>query len=173
MRWLLLSFLSMNLAAVEIDSLLLKAEATIFPKIILLDQDIKDKAYNNRLTLDIIYTADERDGAEELKSMIDTEHKHQLGEFVFETRLVNSEQFEKRADVSAYYVFDASTETVKTIIAHAAQTRRICFGYYYKDRETLVSMHVKEKTYIYLNKAALREYRVSFLPIFYKLAKVR
>jgi len=60
------------------------------------------------------------------------------------------------------------------VVGHALNNKRIVFAYSYADLEdgALISLHVKEKTYIYVNKSIVKKYGVNFLPIFYKIIKV-
>ena len=175
MRLFLLLFITVNLMAFSIDPLLLKAQASIFPKILLLDKDINTKLIDNTLLLNIIHTDNEAKSAQQLKSMIENEYKSNLGELGFTIRLTNIKQFNQKDVASAYYMFDASSREMQKVITYASKVHRICFGYNYKDFDSniLLSLFVKEKTYIYLNKAALINYDIKFIPIFYKIVKVR
>jgi hypothetical protein len=124
--------------------------------------------------LDIIYTDDQEANAKKLKGMIDTEYKNSLGELNFEVRLVDINDFSTKEEAAAYYVFDASAPTMKRVISHATDTHRVCFGYNYGDfdKGILISLFVKERTYIYLNKPVFHNYQIKFTSIFYRIAKV-
>ncbi|MEJ2213703.1 MAG: hypothetical protein P8Y20_06505, partial [Gammaproteobacteria bacterium] len=60
------------------------------------------------------------------------------------------------------------------VTQYASKHNRVAFSYDYKDIKNnfLISLFVKEKTYIYLNKKALVDYDIKFLPLFYKIVKV-
>ena len=175
MRLLVLLLFSVSLIFASTDILLLKAQATIFPKIIILDKDIQSKCRDNKLVLAVVHTKQESDAAQKLRSMIDAQYKNRLGAFSFEVRLIDIEQFDVNEEVAAYYVFDASLPSMKKVVSHAMDKKCICFGYSYKDfpNNILISLFVKEKTYIYLNRLALHEYEIKFIPIFYKISKAR
>lgn len=174
MRLLLLLFFAIDLMAIGVDPLLLKAQASIFPKIMLLDNDISSKLDDNKLVLSIVYSDKERIKAKKLKDMIDLEYKNILGEVTFQTRLVDIKKFDKTHNAAAYYIFDASSQKMKDVISHAKGTHRICFGYNYKDfdKGILISLFVKERTYIYMNNSVFHDYKVKFTSIFYRIAKV-
>lgn len=174
MRFLLPLLFAINMMALSVDPLLLQAQGSIFPKIMLLDNAISNKIKANRLVLDIVHTDAQTASATKLKSVIDTEYNNRLGDLRFEVRLVNIKDFGAQEDAAAYYVFDASLPSVKKVVSHAKSAQRICFGYNYKDFNDgiLISLFVKERTYIYLNKSALHQYAVKFTPIFYRIAKV-
>jgi len=160
--------------ALSVDPLLLRAQASVFPKIMLLDKNIEKKLTDNKLVLSIVHTDDEHKYAQKLKDMIDTEYKHMLGKLGLEPRLVSLSDFNTSTKAGAYYIFDASSTEIKKVISHAKNNKRICFGYNYQDLKAnvLISLFVKEKMYIYLSKSALQEYKIKFTPIFYKIAKV-
>ena len=174
MRLLLILFFAVSLMAGSLDKLLLKAQAGIFPKIMLLDKDIESKSRDNKLVLGIVYTKREKRDAERLKEMFEEEHKDKLGTYKFEARLIGIENFDTDADISAYYVFDTNVPEVSRVVRNAANKKRICFSYNYRNfsDNVLIGLFVKEKTYIYLNKSALQAYNIKFVPIFYKIVKV-
>ncbi len=174
MRLLLLLLFSIELMAISIDPLLLKAQASIFPKIMLLDTGISNKTNEKKLIFSIVYADKERSSAKRLKKMIESEYKDKLGELGLEVRLDEIKKFTSKNDAAAYYIFDASSPEVNKVVSHAQKRNRICFGYNYKDfgKDVLISLFVKERTYIYLNKSVLSEYQVKFTPIFYRIAKV-
>ena len=174
MRAIILILFSISLFSAEYDSLLLRAQASIFPKIMLLDNDISNKINDKELVLSIVYEDTEYLSAKKFKKMIDSEHKNSLGDLIFESRLVNIKDFNTKQTSAAYYVFDTRSSDIKKVISHAKDTQRICFGYNYKDfdENILISLFVKEKMYIYLNKSVLQDYDIKFTPIFYKIVKV-
>lgn len=173
MRLIVLFLICIDLMAVSVDPLLLKAQASIFPKIMLLDKDISKKATGDTLILSIVHTGEQHAAAQQLKEMINLEYKDKLGTSNLEVRLENINDFDTTTSVASYYIFDASLPKMKKVLEHAKRSQRICFGYNYKEfvYNTLVSLFVKEKTYIYLNKSVLQEYRIKFTPIFYRIAK--
>jgi len=150
------------------DSLLLKTQAMIFPKIILLDKDVKNKLFNNKIVFSIVHTKNELFKAEQLKSMMDKEYMNRLDKYDFEVQLINEKQFLEDNLSTAYYLFNPS-------IATKYKKSRIYFGYDYKNfnENILISLFVKERTYIYLNKIALSKYNIRFVPVFYKIARFK
>jgi len=175
MRFFTLILFATSLFAVEYDSLLMRAQASVFPKIMLLDKDIADKTVSETLVLSIVYSSDELLLANEFKGFINKEFKGQLGAYEFEVELVDIDDFTKSDSSSAYFLFNASDSTKQEVVSHTIEQQRICFSYNYKDfnNKVLISLFVKEKTYIYLNKSVLHDYGVKFVPIFYKIAKVK
>lgn len=175
MRFFVLILFAMSLFAVEYDSLLMRAQASVFPKIMLLDKDIDNKMISGAVVLSIVYSSDELLLAKDFKEFINKEFKGKLGEHKFEIELVHIDEVTKSTNSSAYFLFSTSHSTKQEVISRSIEQQRICFSYNYKDfnNKVLISLFVKEKTYIYLNKSVLHDYGVNFIPIFYKIAKVK
>ena len=168
MRIFLFLLLAINLMANSFDSLLLKTQAIIFPKIILLDKDVENKLFNNKIVFSIVYTKNELSKAEQLKSMIDKEYMDRLDKYDFEVQLLNEKQFFEDNKSTSYYLFNSSIST-------KYKKNHIYFGYDYKNfnDNILISLFVQDKTYIYLNKIALSKCNIRFLPVFYKIARFK
>jgi len=174
MRIFLIFLFFVSLHASEYDQLLLRAQAVMYPKIILLDKGIKDKIKDNTISLSIVYNTEEVKQAKEFKKMIDDKHKSKLGTYKLDVILLNTDKLSASTISTSYYIFDASGNKKRNIISQATDNNRICFSYNYKDFSfnTLIGLLLKEKTYIYLNKSVIKDYSIKFVPIFYKIVKV-
>ncbi len=170
---LLLILISLSLYSYEFDKLLLRAQASLFPKIILLDQEINLKTIDNTVLISIIYNNDEAKEAKNFKNNIYKQYKKRLGNYNLVIKTVHVDEFSDTDNSSAYFIFNTLGKNKKNIITHAIKNQRICFSYSNKSfaNDTLISLFLKEKTYIYLNKSALSKYKIKFTPIFYKIAK--
>jgi len=160
--------------AFEYDPLLIRAQASIFPKIILLDKDIDSKLENNKIVIEILHAEEDKNTALTIKSLIENQYKKNLGKKPLLVRLKTLNSFNHEGTVTAYFILKGSSEIHKKITSHAANKKRLVFSYDHKDFEsnTLISLLMKEKTYIYLNKSAIHDYDIKFLPLFYKIVKV-
>lgn len=175
MKSLLLLLLTAQLFGQELNYLLLRAQASIFPKIMLLDQDVSKKVSDKTIFLIVIHNNEEEKSAQKLKELINDTYKGELGSYNFIVELANSQ---KNAEINygtAYYFFSLKENAKKQILSEAKSKNRISFGY---DNENfnggiLISMMLKEKTYIYLNRTSLSDYNISFTPVFYKIIKVK
>jgi len=175
MRILLFLFMSLNLMADIVDPLLLKIHASVFPKIMLLDKDIKNKLNDDKVVLSIVYTSDHKQHALELKRMVDFEYNNRLDSYGFEVRIIDKNQFYSDSESTAYYIFDALELFKDAHLVQDNKLQRIHFGYNYKEVNSniLITLMVKEKVYIYLNRDAKNLASIRFNPIFYKIAKLR
>jgi len=173
MRILVFFLFFTSLFSSEYDDLLLRAQASMYPKIILLDKNINTKIIDNMVSLTIIYEKKEMDRAKKFKDMIDHEYNSKIGTYEFKVNLLSIKNFSDLDTSTAYYIFDTAGTNKKPVILHSIDNNRICFSYNYKDfnKGALISLFLKEKTYIYINKSFINVYSIKFVPIFYKIAK--
>lgn len=166
--------MSLPAAAAGIDPLLLRAQATIFPKIILLDKDLGEKTVASAVLVRIVHPAAERGEAMEMRRMIEAEYRNALGGNPLRVDTVSFDEFDEREAATAYILLSGPAAAQQKVTQHAAAQGRLVFSCDYKDmrHNALVSLLMKEKTYIYLNKNAMAGYGIRFQPLFYKIVKV-
>ena len=171
---LLCLFLSHHVFAYDYDPLLIRAQASIFPKIIMLDKNISLKTNGGSISIAIISSDQDTSTAQQIKNDILNKYKNGLGQKTLKVNLISFKQLASTDKATAYYMLKASKKQHTKVTSFAAAKNRIVFSYDYKDFKSnaLISILVKEKTYIYLNKSALHEYNIKFLPLFYKIAKI-
>lgn len=169
-----LSGMGTHAIAGNVDPLLLRAQAVIFPKIILLDRDLSEKTAANVVLIKIIHAAAEKADALEMRQMIEKEYQNNLGGNPLRVDVVSFEDFNSQDPATAYILMSGPTALHQKITQFASAQRRVVFSYDYKDMKNnaLISLLMKEKTYIYLNKGAMQQYDIRFLPLFYKIVKV-
>lgn len=156
------------------DPLLLRAQASIFPKIVMLDKDVKSKTINNKIVIAIVSSDEDKESSRILQSFIKEKYENGLGGIELLADRVAVNDIGDDFDATAYIVLQSEEEIYQKVVSRATQKNRIVFGYSYADfkYDSLISLLVKEKTYIYLNKVAMHRYDVKFLPVFYKIVKV-
>lgn len=170
---LLLLFVSFQAYATEYNSLLLRAQVGIFPKIIMLDTDIGEKVNGNQINLHVVHKADDKKHAQKVKRLIDERYGNKIG--VYELNVDVVEAGLKTINTpTAYFVMDVSDDEFSKVSSIAMKNNRICFSYNYKDIESnsLISLQLKEKMYIYLSKQQLNRYDIRFQSVFYNIVKV-
>ena len=160
--------------AYDYDPLLMRAQASIFPKIILLDKELDRKVASGQVVITILHSSEEEGVALQIKGLIEDQYKNNLGKQTLFVNIADFEQFDESHVATAYFLLKGTEVLRNKVTAYAAKQKRLAFSYDYKDFESnaLVSVLVKEKTYIYLNKAAIHDYDIKFLPLFYKIVKV-
>jgi len=170
----LCSLLALPVQAASYDDLLLKAQATIFPKIVLLDKEIAQKAVDNKILITIVYSQGDFSVAQQLHDLIRAKYQNRLGRYELEVTLQPFAQVENEVLATAYFVLSGGSGLVKSFSDYAAAQQRLVFSYDYRDfkNNALLSVLLKEKTYIYLNKQSIDSYNVKFVPMFYKVVKL-
>jgi len=156
------------------DPFLLRAEASIFPKIILLDKNLSIKAPENEVTITIVSTSQDDEAATQLMYLINDKYKNGLGDNKLKVNVTTFDIFKELPLATAYIVLQGSEDAYKKVTSYASSHNRIVFSYSYTDfiKKSLISMLVKEKTYIYLNKSAVQLYDIKFIPVFYEIIKI-
>jgi len=156
------------------DPLLLRAQASIFPKIILLDKLLDQKTPNNEVVLIIVSESEKNDAELQLKSLIEEKYKSSLGNKKLTVKVFSIKDSINEPIATAYIVLQSSESVFNQVVSQAASQDRIVFSHSYTDfkHNALISLLVKEKTYIYLNKSAVQLYDIKFSPVFYKITKI-
>lgn len=158
----------------EYDPLLLRAQATVFPKIIMLDEEIDKKIEKNVVSFQLFFSDKDKQTAERLKELIQENYGQSFGDKEFNVTISSFNDFSQQNIATAYFLLKGTPENHQRITQHAANNRRLVFCYDYNDfsHKPLISLQVKEKTYIYLNKTAIHDYGIKFKPLFYNIVKV-
>ena len=156
------------------DPLLLRAQASIFPKIILLDKDLAKKTLDNKVVITIVSTEQDQHVAQEVKNSIEAKYGGHLGNKNLDINVITFENFNQESLSTAYIILQGTESSFDNVVSYASSHSRIVFSYSYTDfrHKSLISLYVKEKTYIYVNKATVQLYGINFLPIFYKIIKI-
>lgn len=156
------------------DPLLLRAQASIFPKIILLDQDLNRKTPGDEVVLTIVSMDRDLYIAQQLSELMADKYGSRLGNKKLTVKITTFEDFDENAMATSYIVLHGPESSIKKVVSHASSRGRIVFSYSFSSfiYQALVSVYVKEKTYIYLNKSAVQLYGIKFLPVFYKITKI-
>ena len=171
---LLLYLISSITFAYDYDPLLLRAQATIFPKIVMLDENINQKINGDTVSILIISSTEDKVVAKTIKKHILDKYKNKLGGKVLSVQTLKISELSKNTTATAYIILKTTKDNLNKVTSLASKNKRIVFSYDYKDfiNNTLISVHVREKTYVYLNKSVLHDYDIKFIPLFYKIVKV-
>lgn len=166
--------LSHHALADTYDPLLLRAQASIFPKIILLDQDLARKSIANKVVITIVSTSQDFDIAIQLRKSIAAKYGDTLGNNELSIEITSFDDFNKKDLSTAYILLQGSKLLFENVVSHASSHNRIVFSYSYTDfrYDSLISLYLKEKAYIYVNRSTVQKYGISFLPVFYKIIKI-
>ncbi|MEA1989849.1 MAG: hypothetical protein U9N57_11695 [Pseudomonadota bacterium] len=170
----LASLLPLSLMAAEYDSLLLKAQASIFPKVVMLDRAVASKTVDSIIKINIVYRDRDQGTAEKMKDFIEAKYRSKLGSYALDVSITPYNAVQNNMFATAYIALHGSESEVSQLSSWAGSQQRLVMSYDSQGfaSNTLISVLLKEKTYIYLNKPALDTYQIKFLPLFYKIVKV-
>lgn len=155
----------MNMAyGYNYDELLLKAQASIFPKVMLLDRKIEDKLIDGEIIYTIVYDKSDFYTALEIKKIIDSNYKGYFDKYKYKIILVDFSDFSSNTKTSAIYVLNsdknikkvANIALVKGIIAFSYDTRNLKKG-------LLFSLMLEKSMVLYLNKESLYTKKIDFV----------
>ncbi len=146
------------------DELLLKAQASIFPKIMLLDKKIEDKLINGKVIYTIIYDKSDFYTALEIKNIIDSNYNGYFDKYKYKILLVDFLDFSNQTEASAIYVLN-SDKYIKKAAKIAQEKGIIAFSYGIKNLEKglLFTLMLEKSTVLYINKESLYTLKVDFV----------
>jgi len=154
------------------DSLLLKAQASIFPKVMLLDKKIKDKLVDSNIVYTIVYDKSDYDTALFIRDSINKKYKGYFGQYVYKINLVEFSNLSKETQASAIYILN-SDKNIKKAANIAKEKGIISFSYDTDNlRQGLLFSLILEKSMVlYLNKDNLYTQKVDFVSSLLQIVK--
>ncbi len=161
--------LGANLSALEYDETILELEAKLFPKIILLSDDIQKKS--DILSIYIIAQDVDKKSAIYLKELIHSNYPEKISGKKIEVAIKKFMLFKKKPD--AIVVLNHNAKQL-TKIAYWANTHKVIsltYDPYYMRYGLLASLYIGKATKPYLNSAVMKKYNFNFNPYLLKLSK--
>ena len=154
------------------DDLLLKAQASIFPKILLLDKEIKDKLIDDKIVYSIIYDKSDYDTALEIVKLIDKKHGGYFDQYAYIIKLVEFADLSVNTKASAFYVLN-SDKYIKKAASIAKKQEIISFSYDVANLKNalLCSLMIEKSTVIYLSKKSISTQKVDFVDALLQMSK--
>lgn len=171
MRFLVWLLIALPLAAFEYNPLLLRAQSTIFPKLLLLCETPKTLLVGNTMVLTIVHTQEDILTATALKLMINEQYHDHLGAYPFKIKLRRFDRLDGIHKSSAYYLLKLPAPA--PVINLALRQHSITFAYDVADLEAgaLFSLALQRHTIIYLNHGILDRYRIRFNETLYQVVR--
>lgn len=171
---LLLTFFQIFLFGYEYDELTLKAQATVFPKLILLDQDISKKLVDDKVVFSIVYQDGDQIEAQKVKSFIDKQFGGTLGAYKLKVIIESYEKVQKSNKSTAYYILNSEDSEMQKVAQIGIDHNLIVYTYdkYNFQNSILISLAIKDSTIIYLNKEMLKSYKINFVDALYQIVKL-
>jgi hypothetical protein len=173
MRLLLLSvLLSTALFGVNSNPLLLRAQASIFPKLILLAKEPKAFHVGGTIVFAIIHETSDTITANKLKALMQQQYGGVIEGFPFKVTLIQYSKLDETVQASAIMALHSDRhigEPVelaikKNIISFVGDAADLYKGY-------LFALNLERSTVIYMNKPMLPAYRIEFTDTLYQVVR--
>jgi len=171
----LLFLIKSSLFGYNYDWVLLKAQANIYPKLIVLDNNVEEKLINNTVILTILYDPSDHQKAKELKEYINSLFHHKLQRFSFDVKLKEFSKLDEQTQATAFYALKAPPKDIKHAISIAQKKHLILFSYDLEDlkKGALISLYIDNQSTIYINNRVSKLYGIDFSDIFYTIARFK
>ncbi|MFA5232869.1 MAG: hypothetical protein WC390_00595 [Sulfurimonas sp.] len=154
------------------DDLLLRAQASIFPKILLLDRKINEKLVNDKVVYTIIYDKSDYSIAKRISEFIDSKYKGLFDKYMYEINLVEYTDLSSATQASAIYVLN-SDKDIKKVADFAKEKGIVAFSYDVKNLKAglLFSLMLEKSAVLYMNKENLHIQKVDFVDSLLRMVK--
>ncbi|MDO9265547.1 MAG: hypothetical protein Q7U00_00535 [Sulfurimonas sp.] len=154
------------------DDLLLKAQASIFPKILLLDKKIGDKLIEGRVIYTIVYEKNDYNTALEINKFIDANYNGHFNGYAYKINLVEFSNLSSSTQASVIYALN-SDKDMKKVADFAREKGIIAFSYDVKNLKTglLFSLVLEKSTVLYMNKENLYIQKINFVDSLLQMVK--
>ncbi len=154
------------------DNLLLKAQASIFPKIMLLDKKLENKLVDGKIVYTIVYEKNDYNTALEINKFIDENYKGHFNEYAYKINLVEFSDLSSMTQASAVYTLN-SDKHIKKVADFAKEKGIVAFSYDVKNLKTglLFSLVLEKSTVLYMNKENLYIQKIDFVDSLLQMVK--
>jgi hypothetical protein len=173
MRVLMLfwSLWAMPLLAHQYNTMLLEAEAEVFPKLLLLSDTPKDLLRNNALVFAIVYEPEDKQTALRLKRKMEAAFDRTTG-FHLQALPVLYSKIDSVRGISAFFALYSSDQMHQVVRkAQELHVPSFVFDTAYLDSDFLFALNIERYPVIYLNAEALPKYSIVFSDALYQIVK--
>lgn len=146
------------------NDILLKAQASIFPKIMLLDKKLENKLIDGKVVYTIAYDESDIQIAQEISEFIDKNFKGNFDKYLYKIDLVEFSDLSNDTQTSAIYTLN-SDKYIEKVAEIAKDKGIIAFSYDMKNlkKGLLFSLVIEKSTVLYLNKEDLNKAKIDFV----------
>ncbi len=172
-KTVLLFLIFVNLAyGYSYDDLLLRAQASIFPKIMLLDKKIENKLIDGMIVYTIAYEKSDYNTALLINKFIDANYNGHFNGYAYKINLVEYSDLSSATQASAIYVLN-SDKYIKKVATFAKESGIITFSYDVKNLKAglLFSLVLEKSTVLYMNKENLYVKKIDFVDSLLRMVK--
>ncbi len=152
------------------NRLLLKAQASIFPKIIMLDKKVSDKLVDGKIVYTIVYEENDYYTAVDIGEFIESNYRLNKSKYSYKINLVKFSEFSDETQATAIYALNSDIH-IEKIAQSAAKKGVISFAYDINNLKQgiLFSLMLEKSTVLYINKENLDTKKVDFVDSLYQI----
>lgn len=167
--------LSSVLFSSTLNNSLLEIHATLMPKILLLENNIKQKIKNNKIHITIAYEQNNYKDMKFLKQSIKRKYPDGISGYEIDVDLIEYANFEKcDINTNLLYIFPSSKKNIDNMVKEYKACHAITFASdkEYLDNNVMLSIDLGKKVKPIINLKAVKESGISFRPILLSISKV-
>ncbi|MCF6331295.1 MAG: hypothetical protein L3I99_07090 [Sulfurimonas sp.] len=146
------------------DQLLLKAQASIFPKIVLLDKKLNEKLVDGKIIYTIAYEEEDYFTAQEIAKYMKINFKENFDKYNYKVNLIKFSNLSYDMNTTVIYALN-SNENIQKVANIAKKKGIITFSYDINNLKNglLFSLMLEKTTVLYLNKENLDNEKIDFI----------
>jgi hypothetical protein len=170
--WLATMLIVLPLFGFSYSPLLLKAQASIFPKLLLLAKEPQKLLVEGGIVFAIVHEAEDTLSASGLKTLMEQQYKGRIEGYPFKVILIQYSELDDTLDASAIMALHsekhidepAKLAIRKKIVSFVEDAAYLNEGY-------LFSLNLERSTVIYMNKPMLPYYGIEFSDTLYHVVR--
>ena len=176
MRYFLsIIFIVTNLYTSTLNNTLLEIHATLIPKILLLQNNIKQNINDQTINITIVYDQNNYKDMKFLKQAIKTKFPDGVSGYKIDIKTTEYESFKKcYNNTHLVYMLPSSRENIEMIVKAHKAYKVVTFAYdkKYLSSDVMFSVHLDREVKPIINLKAVKSSGISFRPILLSISKV-
>ena len=154
------------------NNVLLKAQASIFPKIMMLDKKLEDKLVDGKIVYTIVYDKTDYKTALKISKFINTKHNGHFDKYAYTINLVKFSDLSSKTEATAIYALN-SEKSINKVASIAKEKGIVAFSYDISNlkKGLLFSLMLEKSTILYINKENLYTNKVDFVDSLYQIVR--
>ncbi len=155
------------------NELLLDAQSRIYPKLLMLEENISSRHEISPIVFTVVYAPEDEFVAERVVQKIESYYDHSFSGIPFEVEMSAFDELELSRHKDAIYILKGDDDQMKRTIKLAMKEKIPVFVYDFKDLRfgALFALTIEQSTVIYLNRAALHKTGLLFAPSLYGIVR--
>ena len=170
--WLLIVLVAIPVFGFNYNPLLLKAQASIFPKLFMLVKEPDKLLVNKDIVFAIIHEEEDLGSASKLKAMMQEQYEDTIEGYPLRIVLIEYKQVNNSLEASAIIALN-SEESIDKLAQFVIKKKIVSFvsDAVHLKEGFLFSLNLERSTVIYMNKPILPSYEVEFSDTLYHVVR--